>query len=155
MTEAMALSGRHRRQDRLEDLKVSLIRRLKVLSCEQLERGQQSRRPISWALGLQGFWLKGALHLLFGIETVCVFNSNRFFGIIMPFAFMFLHFECNFGFFFLYLGAFIVYNCAVEFRAVFINELVVAGCIVPSDGFLGTRLKGRGTFYPYSIKKGA
>ena len=32
--EAMASAGRHGRQDGLEDLKVSLICRLKVLSCE-------------------------------------------------------------------------------------------------------------------------
>ena len=32
-------------------------------------------------------------------------------------------------------GALIVYDCVVEFCAVFVNELVVAGCIVLSGGF--------------------
>ena len=32
--EAMASAGGHGRQDGLEDLKVSLIRRIKLLSCE-------------------------------------------------------------------------------------------------------------------------
>ena len=99
VTEVMASEGRHGRQDGLEDLKVSLIRRLKVLSCESYERGQQSGRPVSWALGLQGFWFKGALHLLFGIEAVYILNHNRFFGITMLFIFGFLHFEYNFSFF--------------------------------------------------------
>ena len=27
-----------------------------------------------------------------------------------------------------------MYDCAVAFYAVFVNNLVVAGCIVPSDG---------------------
>ena len=61
--------------------------------------GQQSGRPVSWALGLQGFGLKGELHLLFEIELVCVLNHNKFFGITMLFEFIFLHFECNFELF--------------------------------------------------------
>ena len=61
--------------------------------------GQQSGRPVSWALGLQGFGLKGELHLLFEIELVCVLNHNKFFGITMLFEFFFLHFECNFELF--------------------------------------------------------
>ena len=28
-----------------------------------------------------------------------------------------------------------MYDCAVAFCAMFVNELAVAGCIVPSDGF--------------------
>ena len=28
-----------------------------------------------------------------------------------------------------------MYDCAVVFCAMFVNELVIAGCIVPSDGF--------------------
>ena len=34
-------------------------------------------------------------------------------------------------------GAFVVYDHAVEFFAMFVDELVVAGCILPSDGFAG------------------
>ena len=61
--------------------------------------GQQSRRPLSWALGLQGFGLKGELHLLFEIELVCILNHNKLFGITMLFEFVFLYFGCNFEFF--------------------------------------------------------
>ena len=61
--------------------------------------GQQSGRPVSWALGLQGFGLKGELYLLFEIELVCVLNHNKFFGITMLFEIFFLHFEYNFELF--------------------------------------------------------
>ena len=61
--------------------------------------GQQSRWPVSWALGLQGFGLKGELHLLFEIVLVCVLNHNKFFGITMLFEFVFLHFKYNFELF--------------------------------------------------------
>ena len=61
--------------------------------------GQQSGWPVSWALGLQGFGLKGELHLLFEIAVVCILNYNKFFGITMLFEFFFLHFEYNFGLF--------------------------------------------------------
>ena len=47
-----------------------------------------------------------------------------------------------------------MYDCAVAFFAMFINELAVVGCIVPSDGFASALLKGRGTSCPHSIKKG-
>ena len=33
------------------------------------------------------------------------------------------------------LGAFVVYDGAVAFCAVFVNEVAAAGCIVLSDGF--------------------
>ena len=97
--------------------------------------GQQSGWPVSWALGLQGFGLKGELHLLFEIEPVCVLNHNKFFGITMLFEFVFLHFEYNFEIIFASSGAFVVYDHAVAFCAMFVDELVVAGYIVPSDGF--------------------
>ena len=61
--------------------------------------GQQNGKPVSRALGLQGFGLTGELHLLFGIEPVCVLNHNMFFSITMIFAFVFLYFECNFELF--------------------------------------------------------
>ena len=31
-------------------------------------------------------------------------------------------------------GGFVIYDCVVAFYAVFVNELAVADCIVPSDG---------------------
>ena len=37
--------------------------------------------------------------------------------------------------FFASSGACAVYDCVVEFCAMFIDELAFAGCIVPSDGF--------------------
>ena len=96
--------------------------------------------------------MKGALHLLFEIEAVCILNHSRFFGISMLFAFFF-HFECSFGVFFTSLVIFIVYNHAVTFGAVFFDDFAVAGCIVPSDGFASASSKGRGTSCPYGIKK--
>ena len=61
--------------------------------------GQQSGRPVSWALGLQGFGLKGELYLLFEIAVVCVLHHNKLFGITMLFEFVFLHFEYKFELF--------------------------------------------------------
>ena len=51
-------------------------------------------------------------------------------------------------------GAFVVYDHGVEFFAMFVDELLVASCILPSDGFAGASSKGRGTSCPYSMKKG-
>ena len=64
-------------------------------------------QPVSWALGLQGFWLKGALHLLFGIEVVCILNHNRFFGITMLFEFVFFFCILN-----------VILDCFCKFRCI-------------------------------------
>ena len=47
-----------------------------------------------------------------------------------------------------------MYDCVVGFCAVFSNKLVVASCIMPSDGFASAQSKDRGTSCLYSMKKG-
>ena len=53
----------------------------------------------------------------------------------MVFEFVFFAFWMQFWIVFASSGAFVVYDCAVAFDAMFVDELVVAGCIVLSDGF--------------------
>ena len=78
--------------------------------------------------------MKRALHLLFEIEPVCVLNHNRFFGITMLFVFVFCILSVILNCFAI-SGAFVVYDHAVAFCAIFVDDFVVSGCIVLSDGF--------------------
>ena len=79
--------------------------------------------------------MKGELHLLFEIAVVCVLNHNKFFGITMLFEFFFLHFECNFELFLQVQVHLLCMIVQLHFVLMFVDELAVAGCIVPSDGF--------------------
>ena len=53
------------------------------------------------------------------------------FGITMFFTFVVLHSEYGFGFFFVSLAAFAIYNNVSAFYIVLVNEVTVAGCGVP------------------------
>ena len=47
----------------------------------------------------------------------------------------FFAFWMQFWIIFASLGAFVVYDCVVEFYAAFSDKFMVSGCILPSDGF--------------------
>ena len=96
---AKAAEGTQEKHNGLEDLQASLIHKIKFLSCRLYIRGQQSRLPVSWALELQGFWLKRVLYLLLEISAIYILHHSTFFSIAMLFSFIVLHFKYRFGLF--------------------------------------------------------